>query len=185
MSQILYQIKVQLVGSEPPVWRRFQVLNRTPLDQLHDMIQVIMGWDNEQFYQFIIDDVHYGAEEISDSDARKQATDFTIGDLIKKGKTSFLYEYDLSDGWEHDVTVEKIRPISALDAQQLPLCLEGENASPPEESGGIFGYYELMSILKDPQHGAYQEMHEQYGDVDPRAFDLEQVNQALRALFHR
>ncbi len=184
MSQILYQLKVQLVGSEPPVWRRFQVLNKTPLDQLHDMIQVVMGWDNEHFYQFIIDDVYYSAPEMTDSDQRKEARQYRLGDLIKRGKTSLIYEYDLSDGWEHEVTVEKIRPISDFDAQQLPFCLEGENATPPEESGGIFGYYELMSILKDKDHKAYAEMHEQYGDINPRAFDLEQINRALRALFH-
>lgn len=185
MSQILYQIKVQLAGSEPPVWRRFQVLSQTPLDQLHDIIQVVMGWDNDHFYQFMINDEFYSAPEVDETDQRKEARHYQIGQLIKRGKTSFLYEYDLSDGWEHEVTVEKIRPIPELDARQLPLCLEGENATPPEECGGIFGYYELMSILKDPTHDAYDEMREQYGDIDPKAFDNAEVNQALKVLFRR
>lgn len=183
MSQILYQLKVQLVNSEPPVWRRFQVLSQTPLDQLHDVIQVVLGWDNEEFYQFIIEDEFYSASDIEATDQRKDASQFQLGQLVKRGKTTFLYEYDLSDGWEHEVTVEKIRPIPELDARQLPLCLEGENATPPEDCGGIFGYYELMSILKDPTHSAYAEMYEQYGDLNPRAFDLAQVNQALKALY--
>ena len=183
MSQILYQLKVQLTNSGPPVWRRFQVLSQTPLDQLHDMIQVIMGWDNDEFYQFIIDDEFYSSLDIEETEQRKEASHFQLGQLIKRGKTSFMYEYDLSDGWEHEVMVEKIRPIPELDARQLPLCLEGENATPPEECGGIFGYYELLSILKDPTHSAYAEMREQYGEIDPTSFDLTRVNRALKALY--
>ncbi len=185
MGKILYQLKAQLNGSDPLVWRRFQVLGNTTLDQLHDVFQIVMGWDSEHHYQFILDDHYYSSDALGSSRKRSDASQFLLGQLIKRGKTPLIYEYDLSDGWEHDVMVEKIRPISELDAQQLPVCLEGENATPPENSGGMFGYYELLSILKDPQHQAYQEMLDTYGDLNPAAFDLGQINRSLQIMFHQ
>lgn len=183
MSHIMYQMTIRLEHSEPPVWRTLQVLNQTTLEDLHDIFQIAMGWKNEQTYQFIIDEHYYGDDDLGSSDNRSDAATVHLGSLIKRGKVSFVYEYDLSDGWEHHVHVDKIRPISAEEAARLPLCLDGENACPPEDCGGIFGYYELLSLLKDPQHPAYQEMIVQYGAIEPRAFEIAQVNQQLRALF--
>lgn len=183
MSKICYQLKIQLNGSEPPVWRRIQVLGDTALDRLHDIIQVAMGWDGEHHYQFIINEHYYSSDDLGHSFDRSEAHQVTLGQLIKRAKTTFLYEYDLSDGWEHEVAVEQLRPISDLDAQQLPFCMAGENACPPEDCGGIFGYFELLSILKDPKHPAYQEMVDTYGQLDPRQFELEQVQRSLKILF--
>lgn len=179
----MYQLTLRLEHSEPPVWRTLQVLNTTSLEDLHDMFQVAMGWQNEQAYQFIINDHYYGDDDLGSSGNRSDAGSVRLGELIKRGKVSFMYEYDLSDGWEHHVHVDKIRPLSAEEAVQLPRCIAGENACPPEECGGIFGYYELLSLLKDPEHPAYAEMVEQYGVIDPRAFDLSAVNQNLNNLF--
>ncbi|PKL77037.1 MAG: hypothetical protein CVV27_07245, partial [Candidatus Melainabacteria bacterium HGW-Melainabacteria-1] len=97
---------------------------------------------------------------------------------------SFLYEYDFNDGWEHELLVEKIRPIPDQEAEQYPLCLEGENACPPEDCGGIFGYYELLTVLKDPSHPAFAEFKQQYGEIEPGSFDLNHANQRLQDLFH-
>jgi len=183
MSHILYQLKIRLEHSEPPVWRTLQVLGQTTLEDLHDMFQVVMGWKNENPFQFIIDEHYYADSDLGTGQNRIDASQVTLGSLIKRGKSTFVYEYDLSDGWEHEVEVEKIRPVSQEESFHLPLCLAGENACPPEDCGGIFGYYELLSLLKDPEHPAYQEMIDTYGEIRPRDFDLEAVNRSLGNLF--
>jgi hypothetical protein len=38
------------------------------------------------------------------------------------------------------------------------VSLDGENACPPEDFGGIWGYYELLQVLKNPKHKEHQEM---------------------------
>lgn len=182
MRKIVYQLKVTLNGSEPPVWRQIQLTGDQTLEDVHDILQSALGWQNQEMFQFIIDDQFYGDADLGTSAARQAASSVTLGDLIKRPKCSFIYEYDLADGWEHDVTIEKIRPVDSEEAF-IPVCLDGANATPPENSGGIFGYYELLSVLKDPQHPAYQEMKELYGDVSPRDFDLEATNARLRSLF--
>lgn len=183
MRAIVYQLKVVLNFSEPPVWRRIQVPGATSLEYLHDILQATMGWQNQEWYQFIIDDQIYADAEFGISDFRGNSSQTRLNDLVKRPKSTFLYEYDLTDGWEHEITVEKIQPLPAGKPDILPVCLEGENACPPEGSGGIFGYYELLSVLKQPEHPAYQEILESYGQFDPQAFDLKAVNHTLEELF--
>lgn len=185
MSQIVYQLKISLNGSEPPVWRRVQVLGSTHLSDLHDMLQEVMGWRNEDFYQFIIEDRCYGDTELGSGENRGDAEQVSLGALIRRPKMNFIYEYDFNDGWEHEIIVEKIRPVPDQDGHLFPHCLEGENACPPEGCGGIFGYYELLSLLKDPSHPAYAEMQKLYGVIEPKAFDLAAINKRLQALFDR
>ncbi|MGR3278877.1 IS1096 element passenger TnpR family protein [Acaryochloris marina NIES-2412] len=44
-----------------------------------------------------------------------------------------------------------------------------------------WGYAHLLRVLKNPRHSQYEERLEWLGsDFDPKAFDLEEVNQALR-----
>ncbi len=183
MSQIAYQLRIELTGSEPPVWRRVQVLGQFPLSDLHDILQVAMGWKNEHFYQFIINDRIYGDPELGSGDSRVDAETVSIGNLIKRAKVGFIYEYDFDDGWEHEIVVEKIRPLPDEEAALLPRCLEGEGACPPEDCGGIFGYFELLEALQDPHHHAYDEMKRLYGDLDPTRFDRDAVNKRLSVLF--
>lgn len=186
MSEIVYQLRISLNLSEPEIWRRFLVTGNTSLDELHDMIQIVMGWDNQHLYQFIIGEHFYGDSELGTSGQRSDSSIITLGDLIKRPKTHFIYEYDFGDGWEHDILVEKIRPRPQFEAEFLPICLEGKLACPVEDCGGIFGYYEILDALKDPEHPQHAEMEETWGelgsDLDPEHFDLKWINDNLREL---
>ena len=41
--QEIYQMKVTLVGTDPPIWRRLLVPADLTLEQLHDVLQLAMG----------------------------------------------------------------------------------------------------------------------------------------------
>jgi hypothetical protein len=49
---VVYQIKVTLKGSKPPIWRRIQVTSATTLAQLHHILQCVMGWEGYHLYRF-------------------------------------------------------------------------------------------------------------------------------------
>jgi hypothetical protein len=88
-------------------------------------------------------------------------------------------EYDFGDGWEHKVVLEKILPFDPKI--QLPQCLKGKGACPPEDVGGVWGYQEFLTAIKDgnhPEHRSYTEWIG--GHFDSAVFDLEEVNQLLR-----
>jgi hypothetical protein len=93
----------------------------------------------------------------------------------------FTYEYDFGDDWRHEVKVEKVLPPDA--EQQLPMCIKGKRACPPEDIGGVWGYYEFLEAIKDPDHPDHEMYTEWRGDdFDPEAFDLDMVNSRLKGL---
>ena len=49
----IYQFKVTLNESHPPIWRRIQVPDCT-LGELHEVLQVVMDWGNSHLHQFIV-----------------------------------------------------------------------------------------------------------------------------------
>jgi hypothetical protein len=61
-----------------------------------------------------------------------------LADIAQREKTPLIYEYDFGDGWEHKVVVEKI--LAADSEKKCAVCLDGKNARPPEDCGGISGY---------------------------------------------
>jgi hypothetical protein len=104
-----------------------------------------------------------------------------ISDLLKKEKDKIVYEYDFGDGWEHDVLLEKILPGD--EKLKFPVCLEGKMACPPEDCGGVWGYSDLLEILKQPKHEEYDSYIEWLGgEFDPEHFDKEAVNRILKRL---
>jgi len=102
-----------------------------------------------------------------------------ISDLLKKEKDKIVYEYDFGDGWEHDIILEKI--LTPDNDTKHPICLTGKMNCPPEDCGGIWGYSDMLEILKDPDHEEYESYIEWLGEeFDPTYFDKDEVNELLR-----
>ena len=177
----IYQIKITLLGSDPPIWRRIQVRGDTPLDRLHDIIQVAMGWTNSHLHQFIVGRTYFGPpdpyyEELELNDE----TESTLSQITKDEKATFIYEYDFGDSWTHELLVEEIVPPGE---QKYPVCLAGERACPPEDVGGVWGYEGFLEAIRDPDHPDHEDYIEWIGgNFDSEAFDLEAVNAALRRI---
>ncbi len=175
----VHTIKVSLRYMKPPVWRRLQVPSTTSLAELHDMIQAAMGWYDCHLHQFEVNGVHYADTEhmLEDTtdEARRTLAGMQAGDR-------FAYWYDFGDDWWHDILVESVDP--ADPALNYPRCVTGRRAGPPEDSGGPWGFAELMGALSDekhPEHEMYRDWMECNGAVayDPARFDLDEINEAL------
>src|SRR5438067_6587358 len=48
----IYQVKVTLAQSNPPIWRRFLVAGNVQLGTFHEIIQDVMGWTNSHLHEF-------------------------------------------------------------------------------------------------------------------------------------
>ena len=145
----IYQLKVTLVDSQPPIWRRFWVPDNFTLDQLHQVLQLVMGWHNAHLHEFQIGNNRFGLPDPSgfDSEIRDQTT-VTLSDLSLMPAATFRYTYDFGDGWLHQLLVEKM--LSPTEAPgPYPQCLKGKRACPPEDCGGIWGYEDILSRWDD------------------------------------
>lgn len=92
-----------------------------------------------------------------------------------------IYEYDFGDSWEHDVLLEGVLIPEA--GVKYPRCWVGENACPPEDCGGVRGYYDLLEIIWDPSHEEYEDTIMWLRSIvpgnvpfDSRKFDPEEVH---------
>lgn len=186
----IYQLKIGLSDSEPLIWRRLIVTPSILLSDLHYVIQIAMGWEDEHMHQFFNGKPrsrkYYSAFEDEDimwnNDRNFDYTNIVLSDFIVKPKDILHYEYDFGDSWYHDIVLEKLLE-SDLNIK-LPICLEGENACPPEDCGGVGGYEDLLEIVNDPKHEDYQEMRDWLGikgkkKYDPTVFNVENVNKKL------
>jgi hypothetical protein len=179
-SKLLYQIKVTLVGSKPPIWRRLIVKNNIKLDQLHTVLQVAMGWFNCHLHQYRVGSSYIG---IPDPDFDMDVVDerkVYLQDIITNPNDSFVYEYDFGDGWEHKIVLEKIVP---LDSSESTVVIKGKKACPPEDCGGIWGYSDFLDAIQDPKHEEHESMIEWVGgEFDPDEFDMKFINKNLKDL---
>jgi hypothetical protein len=178
----IYQIKVTLRDSKPPIWRRIQVPSDINLGKLHRILQVVMGWTDSHLHQFIVGETYYGEP---DPDYRAMGMEMRdekrvkLNQLVRGEKSRLRYEYDFGDSWEHELLVEKILPPEP--GVRYPLCLKGKGACPPEDVGGVWGYDSFLEAIADPKHPEHDDMLEWVGgEFDPEAFDLDEVNEALR-----
>ena len=139
-----------------------------------------MGWTDSHLHLFRIQDNEYGMlDEDGDNGDLFDERDFTLGELISSGR--FQYQYDFGDEWEHALEIEQTLPSDAII--RYPVCNAGELACPPEDVGGISGYKDFLKAVKNPRHPDHKHYREWIGgDFDPEAFDLNAVNQLLRAL---
>ena len=108
ITPVVYQIKVTLKGSKPPIWRRIQLTSATTLAQLHRILQCVMGWEGYHLYQFVVGGMEYGdprmLEEMEGEDARR----VTLASLVRGEKAKFLYEYDFGDSWDHELLIRVV-----------------------------------------------------------------------------
>ncbi|MEM4308558.1 MAG: plasmid pRiA4b ORF-3 family protein [Thermoplasmata archaeon] len=182
----VYQLKIQLEGIRPPIWRRIQVPETYTMEELHFAIQDAMGWCDEHMHEFIVGASSRGsgvrigiaeaAEEWGDEiiDERK----VRVSDVMKARGEKIMYVYDFGDNWVHKITLEKILPRE--EGVSYPVCVDGKRACPLEDCGGVSGYYTILEALKNP------EAEKEYADLlewvrtwcenyDPERFDPKEV----------
>jgi tetratricopeptide (TPR) repeat protein len=178
-GKAIYQLKVTLRGSKPPIWRRLLVPADTKLSKLHDILQTAMGWTDSHLHMFGVRDTHYGIPNPDDWDEVLDERKVTLAEVLPRERAKLVYEYDFGDGWEHDVLVEKV--LDAEPGVKYPACVAGKRACPPEDCGGVWGYANLVEAVNDPEHPEHDEMLEWLGGgFDPEAFDVERVSRALQ-----
>ncbi|EFH86137.1 plasmid pRiA4b ORF-3 family protein [Ktedonobacter racemifer] len=194
-SESRYYLHVQLVGIEPPIWRKVVVPGAISLHTLHKMLQVVMGWENAHLYLFRLTinekTIVYGLLDPDWEDVGMRIRDSrrtTLDATVWAEWLTLTYEYDLGDSWMHQVTIEKIEHLADENLGEdslwiIPRCLAGERACPPEDAGGIGGYTSLLELLQNPKHPEHERLR-QWVDAsyDPELFSVQQANSALAIL---
>lgn len=172
-------IRIELAGSDPLIWREVEVPTSITLKALHDVIQAVMGWFDCHLWEFTIGERRYGlpADEDWGTEPRLEAAKVRLRDVVCPGSTTIHYLYDFGDSWEHRLTVTDIR--QGDPDHSYPRYIGGAQNAPPEDCGGLPGFYEILSALADPDHPDHAEMVDWFDDYDPDTFDDLPIRYAL------
>ena len=184
----VFQLKVTLLDSMPPIWRRLLVPANLTLAQLHDVLQAVMGWQDCHMHEFRAGHRHFGKPNPEDRlmgmpPVENERT-VHLPNMLGRVGAKAIYTYDFGDSWEHSIVLEKRLP--ADPGTDYPVCTGGERACPPEDCGGIPGFYNLLDALGDPTHEQHDELQDWIGDnYDPDVFSIDDVNRMITPLRRR
>jgi DNA invertase Pin-like site-specific DNA recombinase len=161
----VHQLKVRVEDISPPIWRRVQLTSDATLAQLHIVLQTVLGWEDYHLHSFD------GYEDIDEHRLSLEQIAPAVGHQIG-------YTYDFGDNWRLHIIVEKIlaRPTPGTT---YPRCTAGRRNGPPEDSGGPYGYHDLLRALRARKGDRYRQAREQHGRYDAEAFDLAALNATL------
>jgi hypothetical protein len=113
----------------------------------------------------------------------RPASKTRLRDVLQPRKTRIDYLYDMGDSWEHRLTVSKVR--QGEPGACYPRLVGGEWAGPPEDCGGIPGFYETLEALADPAHPDHAGLTEWHDGYDPTDIDAGRVNFLLGRISNR
>ena len=177
----VFSLRLDVVGTDPRIWRRVLVRETMWLTRLHDCIQVLFDWFDYQTHAFHFDDLRFGnplkREELMIEDDR----DVALVDLDLEHRGRFTYGYHFGAGWQVDIKVEQT--LVMAKGHFYPQCIAGARAGPPEDCGGLEAFHDLLACIQEPESDLGKEWLAWLGpDFDPTACDLEKINKALRKI---
>lgn len=178
-------LRIELVGSNPLIWRELEIPTSITLKVLNDIVQVAMGWLNLHLWEFTIGKQRYGLkmEEDWGDESQRDAARVRLRAVLAPRKTTIHYIYDFGDSWEHRLTVTRVRPgVSDLD---YPRYIAGAWNGPPEDCGGLPGFYTMLEALAGPDHPDHNEVVEWLGGYDPKVIDEGPLRIALGRIANR
>ena len=178
-------VRIELRHTEPLIWREVEVPTSITLKVLHDVIQAAMGWFDYHLWEFTINKRRYGLPMDEDwgTEPRLEASKLRLRDVLKPGKTVIDYMYDFGDSWEHRLTVTKVR--AGEPDVRYPRYIGGERNCPPEDCGGLPGFYDLLDALADPAHPNHADAKEWADEYDPDVIDELPLKVALGRIAKR
>lgn len=172
-------VRIELADTDPPIWRQVEVPTSITFKVLHDIVQATIGWFDYHLWEFTIGEQKYGLPMDEDwgTAPRKEAIKVRLRDVLQPRKTVIDYTYDFGDNWEHRITVTDVRP--GEPGIGYPRYIGGERNGPPEDCGGIPGFYDKLEAWVDPNHPDHEEIVEWLDDYDPDTIEELPIKYAL------
>lgn len=174
-------LRIELEDIEPLIWRRVGVCTSMTLKTMHSVIQASMGWldchlwefeANERKYSMLIPNDPEWNERINNAAMTK------LSALLTDGMKKMSYIYDMGGNWQHRIIVERLR--APEPGERYPLYLGGERRCPPEDCGGVPGYYEFLDTISSKKNKKRKAALDWYGEpYDPGDIDEQQIITAL------
>ena len=177
-------IDVSLNNSPIEVRRVLRVTSNLRLSHFGQVLMRAMGWDGYHLHQFIKDKEFYtdktSLEDSYGADRVHCFDDYCVGDFLLRKGSKMIWEYDFGDCWRHTIEVTAAEKYFHKSGSREVVLLEAQNACPPEDCGGVWGYQHLLDVISNPKDPEYKEMREWVGrHFNPKKFDIPKAQKAI------
>jgi hypothetical protein len=178
-------LRIELRDSDPLIWRHVEVPTSITLKVLHDIVQAAMGWCDQHLWEFHVGQRRFGLPMGADwgTEPRGVATKTRLREVLTPRRTVITYVYDFGDHWDHKLILTKIR--QGEPGTLYPRYVAGEGNAPPEDCGGIPGFYQMLDVRADPSHPDHADVAAWLGEYDPKTIDELLVKIALGRIAKR
>ena len=187
----IYQLRVVLRETSPHIWRRFLIRGDSSIVDLHQTIQIALGWSGRQVFQFDVQGHRQGVSR------KRDARHILLSDFRFYVKERLTYAYNIADQesrpWRFEIRLEQ--KLAVAVHQHYPCCIGGVGAPPPERCGGPVAFESLRDVFT-PEYVAWRsaemrakgwttEHEEELYQLQPwihRKLDRRAINQQLRQI---
>lgn len=193
---VIYQLKLTVHGSEPPIWRRLQIPADTRMDTVHELFEASMGWDLGSMHEFTLGWLTFGGDHLTPHHYPEyefaDETKICLLDLDLTGEHGLGYEawFGNETLWTIEAELEEMLPCDCECT--LPICTDAMMAAPPQHLSDLEHYYRMIEVLSDsehPWHNHYLKLMSGYlsdeGQWDIEAVDLDEINEELKRRWER
>lgn len=150
------------------------------LNEVAAVLYLSMGWSGYHLSEIIAHEKSYGDRSVDPPPGLLDWSKYTLHDIAKDGLTQFQFLYDFGDSWQMTV---KVKEEKRLDPNApYPVCVNGENAGPPEDVGSYPGFAHFIKVMKNKKHPEYKDLSEWWSDesFDPTHFSVDEINSLIQ-----
>ncbi len=186
-----YEIDAKLKEAKPAPWRRFLLSADATWEDLHVAIQQCSGsWNQSHLWALheghstrgeILAGISMDGQFCDESTPTRFEPTAKLAAVIEgEGQKKLLYNYDFGDDWQVTLTVRKVVDEPQRVFRRL---IAGALAFPPEDCGGIPGYWAAAKTARSDPADDDEEAAERRAWMGsrwhPDAFDLGEARLAF------
>ena len=217
-----YIVKIELLDSDPLIYRRLIMPAGATYNRLHAIVQTVTNFqskgygDDYHFFEFdlkdiivtnddevYMDHIHYmNNKEMYEERLRTipkeylrfekpyqerlkikvvKPTGLKINQHLEKNK-EIQYTYDLGDDWRFVIRLEEIVEDYYFG---YPTLIDGAEDAPPEDVGGLMGFYSFIDIYRDKDHPEHEKIVEWAKNQHFKEYDPDKINEILKFISYK
>lgn len=151
-----YKLKMVVNGSKPKITRTIAIPETASFRDLHNVIQMVLGWYDQHLHSFDLGGREFGNPELDIEDDSTVPLSQFEGEKIH-------YTYDFGDCWA--VTISWLKTIENY-GKDTPSLLKWTENSLTDDCGGLWGYYHYLESVADPSSEDHEWAKEILADIE-------------------
>ena len=189
-----YIIRIELEESNPLIWRRVIMPAGATYRRLHDVIQNVTnfqsGYPGGGYHLYEFDLPKENRIVTDNEEAYMEHQHYIKNKKYYEERLESLPANMLQFEKNHQERLKiEVRKPTGLKIDdyyfRYPTLLDGAETAPPEDVGGIHGFYGFLEIYRNPKHPEQRDMKAWADSLYFKEYDPDWINERLKGLDYK